>query len=177
MQKSHRVIPLKARQIGRIFAFFARETMIFFTTFVILKKSGSMFQKATKSSVAEGASINLIGSGTSITGDITSNGDVRIDGNLKGNISITGKLVIGPSGTLEGNVQCQNADISGEVKGKLNVTELLSLKATARLLGDIVTGKISVEPNATFTGTCNMGAVVKTISNGAEPKQETAKTA
>ena len=136
-----------------------------------------MFQKATKSSVMEGASINLIGNGTSITGDITSNGDVRIDGNLKGNISITGKLVIGPSGTLEGNVQCQNADISGEVKGKLNVTELLSLKATAKMLGDIVTGKFSVEPNATFTGTCNMGAVVKNISNGAAPKQETAKTA
>lgn len=136
-----------------------------------------MFQKANKSSVAEGASINLIGSGTSITGDITSNGDVRIDGNLKGNISISGKLVIGPSGTLEGNVQCQNADISGEVKGKVNVTELLSLKATAKLLGDIVTGKISVEPNATFTGTCNMGAVVKNISNGAGSKQEAAKTA
>jgi cytoskeletal protein CcmA (bactofilin family) len=136
-----------------------------------------MFQKATKSSVMEGASINLIGSGTSIVGDITSNGDVRIDGNLKGNISISGKLVIGPTGTLEGTVQCQNADISGDVKGKLNVTELLSLKATAKVLGDIVTGKISVEPNATFTGTCNMGAVVKNISNGAEPKPQTAKTA
>lgn len=136
-----------------------------------------MFQKATKSTVTEGTSINLIGNGTSITGDITSNGDVRIDGNLKGNISITGKLVIGPSGTLEGNVQCQNADISGEVKGKLNVTELLSLKATAKMEGDIVTGKISIEPNATFTGTCNMGGVVKNISNGSEPKQETAKTA
>lgn len=136
-----------------------------------------MFQKATKSTVTEGTSINLIGNGTSITGDITSNGDVRIDGNLKGNISITGKLVIGPSGTLEGNVQCQNADISGEVKGRLNVAELLSLKATAKMEGDIVTGKISIEPNATFTGTCNMGGVVKNISNGSEPKQETAKTA
>ncbi len=136
-----------------------------------------MFQKANKSTVAESASINLIGSGTSIVGDISSNGDVRIDGTLKGNISISGKLVIGPSGSLEGNVQCQNADISGEVNGKVNVTELLSLKATAKLLGDIVTGKISIEPNATFTGTCNMGAVVKNISNGAEPKPETAKAA
>lgn len=136
-----------------------------------------MFQKANKSTVAESASINLIGSGTSIIGDISSNGDVRIDGTLKGNISISGKLVIGPSGSLEGNVQCQNADISGEVNGKVNVTELLSLKATAKLLGDIVTGKISIEPNATFTGTCNMGAVVKNISNGAEPKSETAKAA
>ncbi|MES2130939.1 MAG: polymer-forming cytoskeletal protein [Bacteroidota bacterium] len=136
-----------------------------------------MFQKGNKSPVVEGASINLIGNGTNITGDITSNGDVRIDGNLKGNITISGKLVIGPSGILEGNIQCQNADVSGEIKGKIHVTELLSLKATAKLLGDIVTGKISIEPNATFTGTCNMGAVVKNISNGTQPKQETAKTA
>lgn len=136
-----------------------------------------MFQKANKSSVAEGTSINLIGNGTHIIGDITSNGDVRIDGSLKGNITITGKLVIGPSGILEGQVQCQNADVSGEIKGTINVSELLSLKATAKILGDIVTGKISIEPNATFTGTCNMGAVVKNISNGAQPKQEAAKTA
>ncbi len=136
-----------------------------------------MFQKVNKSSVTDGASINLIGNGTNIVGDITSNGDVRIDGSLKGNISISGKLVIGPSGLLEGNVQCQNADVSGEIRGKVNVTELLTLKATSKLLGDIITGKISIEPNATFTGTCNMGAVVKNISNGKEARQETAKTA
>ena len=137
-----------------------------------------MFQKVNKSSVTDGASINLIGNGTNIVGDIVSNGDVRIDGSLKGNITITGKLVIGPSGVLEGNVQCQNADVSGEIKGKINVSELLSLKATSKLLGDIVTGKISIEPNATFTGTCNMGAVVKNISNGTEQaRQEAAKTA
>ena len=125
----------------------------------------------------EGASINLIGNGTHIIGDITSNGDVRIDGSLKGNITISGKLVIGPSGMLDGNVQCQNADVSGEIKGTITVSELLSLKATAKLLGDIVTGKISIEPNALFTGTCSMGAVVKNISNGTQPKPETAKTA
>ena len=136
-----------------------------------------MFQKANKSSLTDGASINLIGNGTSITGDITSNGDVRIDGRLKGNISISGKLVIGPSGILEGNVQCQNADISGEIRGTVNVAELLSLKSTSKLLGDIITGKISIEPNATFTGTCNMGAVVKNISNATQPARETAKTA
>ncbi len=136
-----------------------------------------MFQKVNKSSVQDGASINLIGNGTNIVGDITSNGDVRIDGSLKGNITISGKLVIGPSGVLEGTVTCQNADISGEIKGTINVSELLSLKATAKLLGDIVTGKISIEPNATFTGTCNMGAVVKNISNGTRTGQETAKTA
>ena len=69
------------------------------------------------------------------------------------------------SGNIEGNVICQNADVSGEIHGKVSVSELLSLKASAKLLGDIVTGKISIEPNATFTGTCNMGTVVKNMSN------------
>ena len=130
-----------------------------------------MFQKVNKSSSVDSSSINLIGNGTAITGDINSNGDVRIDGSLKGNISISGKLVVGPSGNIEGNVICQNADISGEIHGKVSVSELLSLKASAKLLGDIVTGKISIEPNATFTGTCNMGAIVKNISNAGETRE------
>jgi cytoskeletal protein CcmA (bactofilin family) len=130
-----------------------------------------MFQKANKTSDPNATSINLIGNGTSITGDIKSNGDVRIDGTLKGNLSISGKLVVGPSGNIEGNIICQNADISGEIHGKVTVSELLSLKASAKVLGDIVTGKISIEPNATFTGTCNMGAVVKNISNVNETRE------
>lgn len=133
-----------------------------------------MFQKVNKSSAPDGASINLIGNGTTITGDIKSNGDVRIDGTLKGNLSISGKLVVGSSGNIEGNIICQNADISGEIHGKVTVSELLSLKASAKLLGDIVTGKISIEPNATFTGTCNMGAVVKNIINVNEKQREVA---
>lgn len=130
-----------------------------------------MFQKVNKSSAIDSSSINLIGNGTTITGDINSNGDVRIDGTLKGNISISGKLVVGPSGNIEGNVTCQNADVSGKIHGKVTVTELLSLKATAKLLGDIVTTKITIEPNATFTGTCNMGPVVKNTSNVNETKK------
>ncbi len=136
-----------------------------------------MFQKVNKSSAVESSSINLIGNGTSITGDINSNGDLRIDGALKGNLTISGKLVVGPSGNIEGNVTCQNADISGEIHGKVTVSELLSLKSSAKLLGDIITGKISIEPNATFTGTCNMGAVVKNISNVNEKREAATQTA
>ena len=130
-----------------------------------------MFQKANKTSDSNAVSINLIGNGTNITGNIKSNGDIRIDGTLKGNLSISGKLVVGPSGNIEGNVVCQNADISGEINGKLSVSELLSLKASAKILGDIITGKISIEPNATFTGTCNMGAIVKNITNINETRE------
>jgi len=130
-----------------------------------------MFQKVNKSSATDGASINLIGNGTTITGNINSNGDIRIDGTLKGNITISGKLVVGPSGNIEGNVSCQNADVSGKIHGKVTVTELLSLKASSKLLGEIITGKISIEPNATFTGTCNMELIVKNISNVNETKK------
>src|ERR1700741_2977309 len=127
-----------------------------------------MFQKTDKSSAIDSVSINLIGSGTRIVGDITSTGDIRIDGSLKGNITISGKLVVGATGNIEGNIQCQNADVSGEINGKISVGDLLSLKASAKILGDIITSKISIEPNATFTGTCNMGTVIKTNTNARE---------
>lgn len=136
-----------------------------------------MFQKINKSNSTDSASINLIGNGTTIVGDIKSNGDVRIDGVLNGNISINGKLVVGSTGKIEGNIMCQNADISGDIKGKINVSELLILKASAKLVGDIITGKISIEPNATFTGSCNMGALVKNLSNANEAREAISKTA
>jgi cytoskeletal protein CcmA (bactofilin family) len=134
-----------------------------------------MFNKTTKTEAAAGTSINLIGNGTTISGDVNANGDIRIDGILTGNINITGKLVIGSSGKIEGNIICQNADVSGEVNGTIQVSDLLALKATAKVLGDITTGKLSIEPNAVFTGTCKMGAIVKTISQKNETRE--AKTA
>jgi len=101
--------------------------------------------------------INLLGKGTSITGDIVSNGDFRIDGDLKGSINSKGKVVVGISGNVKGDIVCQNADISGTVAAKMAVGELLSLKSTAKIYGDIVATKLAIEPGALFTGTCTMG--------------------
>ncbi|MFY9309600.1 MAG: polymer-forming cytoskeletal protein [Bacteroidia bacterium] len=112
---------------------------------------------------AETPSVNLIGAGTVIQGDIKTNGDIRIDGSLTGSISVKGKLVIGVSGSVDGEVICQNADVSGTVKGKVTVAELLSLKASAKLTGDIITNKIAIEPGAVFSGSCSMGGVIKDI--------------
>ena len=112
----------------------------------------------------DGASVNLIGGGTKIMGDITSAGDVRIDGHLIGNIVISGKFVLGATGVVEGNITSVNADLSGEVKGIVNVSEMLSLKSTAKINGDIETSKLMIEPGALFTGSCNMGAKVKNLS-------------
>ncbi|MCD6069073.1 MAG: polymer-forming cytoskeletal protein [Bacteroidetes bacterium] len=140
--------------------------------------SSGMFTKGNaKNTVVDSSSINLIGRGTQLTGDIRSNGDFRIDGQHKGTISVKGKLVVGATGSIEGEIECQNADISGEIKGRMNITELLVLKSTARLTGDIVTGKIAIEPDAQFTGTCTMnGGVVKNIkaesAARSEPKAE-----
>ena len=120
--------------------------------------------KNEKSAVVSSNSVNILGNGTTFVGEVKSNGDFRIDGNLKGNIDVKGKLVVGNSGSIEGEIFCQNADISGEIKGKINVTELLTLKSTARLHGDIITGKIAIEPEAQFTGSCAMGGgIVKSI--------------
>jgi len=110
-------------------------------------------------------SVNLIGAGTIIKGDIRSNGDIRIDGTLKGAIHSKGKVVVGTTGVIEGEITCQNADISGDVKVKITVSELLFLKPTAKLTGDIITNKLAIEPGAGFSGTCSMGAVVKEISS------------
>ena len=120
----------------------------------------------SKNYTPESTSVNLLGAGTTIEGDIKSNGDIRIDGNLIGSLNTKGKLVIGSTGSVDGEIVCQNADISGNVKGKITIHELLSLKSTSKLTGDIVTNKLAIEPGANFSGTCSMGAVIKDIKHG-----------
>ena len=118
-----------------------------------------------RTSSPESGTVNIIGAGTSIEGDVVSSGDIRIDGTLKGTVRTRGKLVVGPSGAIEGEVICQNADVSGSIRGKVNVAELLSLKATAKVNGEITTGKLAIEPGADFSGSCSMGGVVKEIQH------------
>lgn len=111
----------------------------------------------SKTAIPETPSVNIIGNGTDIIGNINSNGDFRIDGFLKGTIKSSGKVVVGSTGKVEGEIICQNADISGEVKAHVKVSELLSLKASAVVSGDIFTNKLAIEPGAVFTGACTMG--------------------
>jgi len=134
-------------------------------------------KNSNKNQAVDPGSVNLIGAGTKIVGDITSNGDFRIDGNLVGNLITSGKFVLGPNGIIDGNITCNNADISGEIKGTVNVSEILSLKSSARINGDIITGKLSIEPGALFTGTCDMGAKVKNMPQAGQSLNESTKTA
>ncbi len=118
--------------------------------------------------------INRIVEGTHIEGEIKSESNVRIDGSFKGNLITKGRLVIGPSGRIEGTVECQNAEIEGGVIGKLNVQQLLSLKGTARVEGDIFTDKLAIEPGSSFTGACNMGGKIKDIKKDGADKNGSA---
>jgi cytoskeletal protein CcmA (bactofilin family) len=100
--------------------------------------------------------INIIAAGTTLTGDLISSGDCRIDGALKGNISSNSKIFIGKTGMIEGKIKCQSIEIEGEAKADITATEILSLKAASVLTGNIRVNKISIEPGANFIGNCVM---------------------
>ncbi|MDO9579975.1 MAG: polymer-forming cytoskeletal protein [Bacteroidales bacterium] len=104
----------------------------------------------------DNTTINLISTGTDITGDIKSNGDIRIDGSLTGSLNTKGKVVIGPTGRVNGEVICKNSEVSGVIEGKIAVSQLLNLKASSKIFGDIVTSKLSIESGANFSGNCKM---------------------
>jgi cytoskeletal protein CcmA (bactofilin family) len=122
-----------------------------------------------KSNEIDSTSINLISNGTEIIGDIKSTGDIRIDGFLTGNLNIKGKVVIGPTGKISGEVICKNSEVSGFIEGKITVEQLLSLKASSTILGDIATSKLSIEPGAKFSGNCKM---IDNEKRGATPSRE-----
>ena len=117
-----------------------------------------MFGK-TKADEANGALrvMNQFGNGTIITGDVSTEGDVRIDGKINGNVQSKSKVVVGNTGVIEGNILCQNAYIDGRVNGNIEVSELLILSKTALVVGDIKIKKFVVEEGARFNGKCTMG--------------------
>jgi cytoskeletal protein CcmA (bactofilin family) len=101
--------------------------------------------------------INIISEGTNIKGDIIALGDIRIDGTLIGKIETKGRLVIGSKGKIEGEINCNSIEISGLIKGKVGAKELFNMKSSAQVFGDIIIGKLSIEPGSAFTGNCSMG--------------------
>ena len=139
-----------------------------------------MFNGKTKSdglgeiSSSTGTSTSLIGAGTSMKGDITSNGDLRIDGTLVGNIHCSAKVVIGANGVVQGDINGQQADIMGKVTGTITVKDLLQLKGGSHLSGNIKAAKLQIEPTANFNGECHMTGVASTTSTAAagKPGQE-----
>ena len=99
--------------------------------------------------------LNRIVEGTMIKGDIKGDSNFRIEGELEGTLDTLGKLVVGPTGRIEGKIKCANADIEGTIYGELIVEGLLSIKSTAKIEGSITTNKIEIEVGAEFSGVCN----------------------
>lgn len=132
-----------------------------------------MFEKKTKSYTEFLGKTNRIVEGTIIKGDIISQADFRLDGELIGNFQTKGKIVIGPAGSVRGDILCKNADIEGKYKGKIQVTEILNVKNKASIHGEVICGKLSVEPGADFSASCMMKTNPKTTTaNDGQSKPE-----
>lgn len=100
--------------------------------------------------------INILTSSTNVKGEISANGDFRLDGTLDGSLTTTGKLVVGESGLIKGDVVCVNANVMGVIEGNISVKETLMLYASAHVKGDIICDRLAIEAGAQFSGSCRM---------------------
>ncbi|WP_417872259.1 bactofilin family protein [Xanthomarina gelatinilytica] len=117
------------------------------------------------------SSQNIISNGTKIVGDLISEGDLRIDGTIEGNLKTPGKVVVGKSGMIKGTLNGTDAHFEGKFSGKLNLSGTLTLKSSAHVEGEVVLGKLEVEPGATFNVTCTMKGAIKEIHSKNERKE------
>lgn len=120
-------------------------------------------REKSASSAGFSNSATLISSGTILKGDVQSDNDLRIDGTIHGNVKSTAKIVIGPTGFVEGNIEGANADVTGKVNGNIAVTELLQLREQCTVEGNIIAAKLQVDPTAVFNGKCQMGSQAASI--------------
>ena len=138
----------------------------------------AMFNKETKREIEQqvSGSTTHIAKGTTFEGNIESLGNIRVDGVIVGNVKCKAKIVMGESSVVEGNIISQNAEIAGEVKGLIEVTDLLVLKPTGVINGDIIANKMVVESGGAFNGQCKMGVITKEIQigEGTKNKERTA---
>jgi cytoskeletal protein CcmA (bactofilin family) len=118
-----------------------------------------------KTATTSGNGTTLISTGTTLKGDISSNGDLRIDGTVIGNINSSAKIVVGANGIVEGDIFGHQADVVGKVSGNIRTKELLQLRGDSIVTGNLYAGKLQVEPTATFNGQCHMGANIVEMNN------------
>src|SRR5512133_435406 len=119
--------------------------------------------------------INQIGVGTEITGEVSTNSDIRFDGVLTGNLKTKGKVVIGETGSVKGEISCKNSVLEGKVEGRITVSELLTIKSTSSLTGDIITRRLAIEPGARFSGNCSMTSDTNSPNAGKEADRPESK--
>lgn len=131
-----------------------------------------MLNKNQKEAEELSNSSNIIGKGTIVQGNVETFGNIRVEGKVLGDIKTKSKAAFGQSSQVEGSVLAQNAEVAGHITGTIEVTELLVLKPTATIDGDIITNKLLVESGATFNGKCKMGVKSKEIKIGKPEAQE-----
>lgn len=134
------------------------------------KEKGS--SKRSTSNAGNTLSHNSLVAGTVVKGDVSSESDIRIDGEIYGTLICRAKVVIGPKGLVEGKIVCKSARIEGHLKGDIRAEDLLDLRKTARITGDIISTKLVIEDGAIFNGSCKMQggkASSNTSSNNAKP--------
>lgn len=120
---------------------------------------------------------NRIAQGTKIVGDLTSEGGFRIDGELEGTLKTPGKVVVGKGGVINGTLEGANADFEGKFSGKLVLSGTLTLKSSALIEGEVIVGKLAVEPGATFNASCSMKGAIKELNKGERQKQKAEQSA
>ena len=122
--------------------------------------------KSSSSSVSGGShALNSIVQGTVVEGSVNSKSDFRVDGTIKGKLFCDAKVIIGPTGLVEGEIRCKNAMIEGSFEGILNVSELLNIRESAKVSGDVTTDKLIVQSGAVVNGNCNMGGEKRSTLN------------
>jgi cytoskeletal protein CcmA (bactofilin family) len=129
----------------------------------------SSYSSTTSNTSSSNSSTTTISEGAIFDGQIKIEGDIRVEGIVKGSVTSKGKVIMGKSGKVEGDIICQNAEISGHVTGKLKVADILILKANALVDGDINTGKLVIESGVKFNGNCSMGAPTQQASAAVPP--------
>ena len=115
---------------------------------------------------------NKIAQGTKIIGDIEAQGAFRIEGIVEGTVTTPGKVVVGKSGYINGTLTCENADFEGKFSGRLDISDTLTLRSSSHIEGEVLVGKLAVEPGATFNASCAMKGNVKSLQNDAKGKAE-----
>lgn len=106
-----------------------------------------------RGAAAPSRGLNTVNEGTTLTGNLEAQNDIRVDGTINGDLNCKAKVIIGPKGTIKGTVSCENAVIEGKFDGTLKVRDSLTIKETAEVIGDVATAKIGMNPGCNFDGT------------------------
>lgn len=135
----------------------------------MFKNNGN--NKGSAGDAASPEQLNRIVEGSTLEGDLVCESNLRIDGRVKGTVRTDSRLVIGENGKVEGEVVCKDGEIEGKVDGSVTASELISLRSSAHIDGDIETKKLAIEEGAVFTGNCTMGSSGRSENSGPSSKQ------